>query len=101
MPLCADIQVEPCRSNDRKAGQAPQPVATDRDDARRATNYRLRAVVKATGQRVFSELVADSHGIITLPNLAAGTELDITATAHNATRASPPPQSPPPCHEHA
>jgi hypothetical protein len=62
----------------------------DWDDARRATNYRLRAVVKATGQQVFSELVADSHGIITLPNLAAGTELEITVTGHNATGESQP-----------
>ena len=47
-------------------------------------------MVKATGQQVFSELVADSHGIITLPNVAAGTELDITVTSHNATGESQP-----------
>ena len=62
----------------------------DWDDARRATNYRLRAKVKATGVQVFNELVADSQGIITLPNLAAGTELDITVTGHNATGESQP-----------
>lgn len=39
----------------------------DWDDARRATNYRLRAKVIATGAQVFSELVADSQGIITRP----------------------------------
>ena len=56
----------------------------DWDDARRATNYRLRAVVKATGQQVFSELVADSHGIITLPNLA---EKALENAAHPLARA--------------
>jgi hypothetical protein len=65
-------------------------LIADWDDARRADKYRLRAVVKATGQQVFSELVADSHGIITLPNLAVGTELDITVTSHNATGESQP-----------
>jgi hypothetical protein len=65
-------------------------LLADWDDARRANNYRLRAKVKATGVQVFSELVADSQGIITLPNLAAGTELDLTVTAHNATGESQP-----------
>ncbi len=62
----------------------------DWDDARRADNYRLRAVVKATGQQVFNEIVTDSQGIITLPDLPAGTELDITVTARNATGESQP-----------
>jgi len=62
----------------------------DWDDARRADNYRLRAKVKATGAQVFSELVADSQGIITLPAQPAGTELDITVTGHNATGESQP-----------
>jgi len=62
----------------------------DWDDARRADNYRLRAVVKATSTQVFSELVADSQGIITLPNLAAGTELDISVTGRNAIGESAP-----------
>ena len=60
------------------------------DDARRADNYRLRAVLKVGGQQVFNELLADSQGIITLPNLAAGTELDITVTGHNAVGESAP-----------
>ena len=46
--------------------------------------------VKATGVQVFNELVADSQGIITLPNLAAGTELEITVTGHNAIGESAP-----------
>lgn len=62
----------------------------DWDDARRADNYRLRAVVKATGVQVFNEIVTDSQGIITLPDLAAGTELDVTVTARNATGESQP-----------
>lgn len=62
----------------------------DWDDARRADNYRLRAKVKATGVQVFSELVADSQGIITLPAQPAGTELDITVTGHNAVGESAP-----------
>ncbi|MEN9576855.1 MAG: hypothetical protein RL514_4710 [Verrucomicrobiota bacterium] len=62
----------------------------DWDDARRADNYRLRAVVKATGVQVFNEIVQDSDGIITLPALPAGTELDITVTARNATGESQP-----------
>ena len=65
-------------------------LLADWDDARRADNYRLRAVVKATGQQVFSELVQDSQGIIHLPNLAAGTELNITVTARNTTGESQP-----------
>ena len=47
-------------------------------------------MVKATGQQVFSELVADSQGISHLPNLAARTELEITVTARNATGESQP-----------
>lgn len=62
----------------------------DWDDARRADHYRLRSVVKVGGQQVFNELVADSQGIITLPNLAAGTELEVTVTGHNATGESQP-----------
>ena len=62
----------------------------DWDDARRATNYRLRAVLKVGGQQVFSELVTDSQGIITLPTQPAGTELDITVTGHNAVGESAP-----------
>jgi len=62
----------------------------DWDDARRADNYRLRAKVKSTGAQVFSELVADSQGIITLPAQPAGTELDITVTGHNAIGESAP-----------
>jgi len=62
----------------------------DWDDARRADNYRLRAKVKSTGAQVFSELVADSQGIITLPAQPAGTELDITVTGHNAVGESAP-----------
>jgi hypothetical protein len=60
------------------------------DDAHRADNYRLKAKVKATGAQVFNEIVADSQGIIILPDLAAGTELDITVTARNATGESQP-----------
>jgi len=62
----------------------------DWDDARRADKYRLTAKVKATGTQVFSELVADSQGIITLPAQPAGTELDITVTGHNAVGESAP-----------
>lgn len=65
-------------------------LLADWDDARRADNYRLRAVVKATGVQVFNEIVTDSQGIITLPNLPAGTELDLTVTARNATGESQP-----------
>ena len=64
-------------------------LLADWDDARRAVNYRLRAVVKATGVQVFNELVADSQGIITLPAQPAGTELDITVTGRNAVGESP------------
>lgn len=62
----------------------------DWDDARRADNYRLRAVLKAGGQQVFSEIVTDSQGIITLPAQPAGTELEITVTARNAVGESQP-----------
>ncbi len=65
-------------------------LLADWDDARRADNYRLRATVKATGVQVFSELVADSQGIITLPAQPAATELEITVTARNATGESSP-----------
>jgi len=65
-------------------------VLCDWDDARRADNYRLRAVLKVGGTQVFSELVADSEGIITLPAQPAGTELDITVTGHNAVGESAP-----------
>lgn len=65
-------------------------LLADWDDARRADNYRLRAVVKATGVQVFNEIVSDSQGIITLPAQPAGTELDITVTARNATGESQP-----------
>lgn len=56
----------------------------------RATNYRLRAKIKATGATVFNELVADSQGIITLRAQPAGTELGITVTGHNAIGESAP-----------
>lgn len=62
----------------------------DWDDARRADNYRLRAVLKVGGQQVFSEIVADSQGIMTLPAQPAGTELEITVTARNAVGESQP-----------
>ena len=65
-------------------------LLADWDDARRATNYRLRAKVKATGVQVFNELVADSQGIITLPAQPAGTELEVTVTGHNAVGESSP-----------
>ena len=60
------------------------------DDARRADNYRLRAKVKATGVQVFNEIVQDSDGILTLPALAVGTELEITVTGRNAVGESSP-----------
>ncbi len=65
-------------------------LLADWDDARRASNYRLRAKVKATGVQVFNELVADSQGIITLPAQPAGTELEVTVTGHNAVGESAP-----------
>ena len=46
--------------------------------------------MKATGVQVFNELVADSQGIITLPALPAGTELEVTVTGHNAVGESAP-----------
>ena len=60
------------------------------DDARRADSYRLRAKVKATGVQVFNEIVQDSDGILTLPALAVGTELEITVTGRNAVGESSP-----------
>jgi hypothetical protein len=45
--------------------------------------------VKATGVQAFSELVTDSQGIINLPAQPAGTELDLTVTARNATGGKP------------
>jgi hypothetical protein len=65
-------------------------LLADWDDARRATNYRLRAKVKTTGATVFNELVTDSHGIITLPAQPAGTQLEVTVTGHNAIGESAP-----------
>ena len=60
------------------------------DDAHRADNYRLRAKVKATGVQVLNEIVQDSDGILTLPALAIGTELEITVTGRNAVGESSP-----------
>ena len=65
-------------------------LLADWDDARRADNYRLRAKVKATGAQVFNEIVQDSDGILTLPALAIGTELEITVTGRNAVGESAP-----------
>ena len=62
----------------------------DWDDARRADHHRLRAKVKATHVQVFNEIVADSQGNLHLPAQPAGTELEITVTARNATGESQP-----------
>ncbi len=65
-------------------------LLADWDDSRRSTNYRLRAVVKATRVQVFNEIVHDSQGIIHLPAQPAGTELEITVTGRNAVGESSP-----------
>lgn len=71
-------------------GPGSRTLLGDWDDARRADKYRLRAVVKATGVQVFNEIVQDSDGILTLPALAVGTELEITVTGRNAVGESSP-----------
>ena len=48
------------------------------------------AKVKATGVQVFNEIVQDSDGILTLPALAVGTEIEITVTGRNAVGESSP-----------
>ena len=46
--------------------------------------------MKATGVQVLNEIVQDSDGILTLPALAIGTELEITVTGRNAVGESSP-----------
>jgi hypothetical protein len=52
---------------------------------RRAESYRVRAVNQATGKEAANVIVTESQTTLTLMNLAAGTQVDITVAARNPT----------------
>jgi hypothetical protein len=65
-------------------------VTADWDDARRADNYRLRAVLKSDGSEVANEITAESQLSLVLATLAAGTVVVLTVTARDAAGESQP-----------
>jgi hypothetical protein len=64
-------------------------VIADWDDARRADNYRLRVVNKATTAEVANEIAQDSQFSLTLGAVASGTIVVLFVSARNAAGESP------------
>lgn len=64
-------------------------VIADWDNARRADNYRLSAVLKSDGSAVASEITPECQFSLTLSALSAGTVVVLTVTARNAAGESP------------
>jgi hypothetical protein len=59
-------------------------VIADWDDARRADNYRLHAVIKADGKEVVNEIAQDSQFSLVLDKVAAGAVVVLTVSARNS-----------------
>jgi hypothetical protein len=60
------------------------------DDARRAENYRFRAVKKANNQEIANQIAQDSETTLVFTNAPPGIEVDITVTTRNAMSESIP-----------
>jgi hypothetical protein len=83
--------VESIRKSGRQENSfhGSKTLIADWDDARRADNYRLRAVTKADGKEVANEIAQDSQFSLTLAKVAAGAVGVLTVSARNATGESP------------
>jgi hypothetical protein len=64
-------------------------VIADWDDARRADNYRLRAVTKADNKEVANVIAQDSQISVVLSSVTAGAIVVLTVTGRNSAGESP------------